>query len=404
MMNGQDNLNWINLGTFLTGLTLVGTLLFPAFEFSSSAPKFEISDLTFPFLLGISLVAFRAELFRFYTTNKPVLVLLLLALIAVFSILINGRYLEYRDWFEPLKFFKLFCFVFFFYHFTGKSNVQKLFRYSFVILVFFNLLHYLDAFEFNRIIEPFYAPPHHLDFFGLNSIGLPATKRMLGTLGNPNNNAILFVLCLIFFLPRKQDSKSSMILSSLAVIGVIACQSRTGVICLFLVLVLYFIFYKPGRLTVITLSSVFLVCFFAFGYAGNTYLASLGDAGYLREAKIGRLEQWNRIIESMPGYWIMGHGVNKEFFEARGIYAESEYFLALYRYGIAGVLCVMLYWLLLAKKHIQEALSSHGLNLFGCIAVFAVSGITNSPLHVVKLSVLMTFLVGFSLRNMTYGK
>jgi hypothetical protein len=253
-------------------------------------------------------------------------------------------------------------------------------------------------------VEPYYAPSHHLDRFGLNSLGEPWTKRMLGTIGNPNNNALLFLLFLVYWLPKKRMvTKYDLLFSSLSIVAVFACQSRSGFVILLLIIVGYLFTYRPSNRIKIVLTATVCISFVMFQLFGNIYIASFVNPELLEQARIGRFTQWMRIIESMPGKWLLGHGVNKEYFELNGIIAESEYFLMLFRYGISGLLSLLLFWYFLAKDYLRLSANDARNLLFGCITIFVVAGLVNSPLHVIKLSVLFSFFVGSSLKELSYA-
>ncbi|MBL4862997.1 MAG: O-antigen ligase family protein [Crocinitomicaceae bacterium] len=396
-MNGLNSSTLRKYGYWLIVITLIGTFLLPSFCVVPSIPKIEVSDITFPLLFLISVISFKRELVSFIKQHKAlVLALSVLIAIAVISIIFNGRIKMYRDWFEPIKFFKLSCFIFFFYLFIDVSKWVSLIKFLFLGLVLFNLFHYFNVFHFNEIIEPYYAAPHHLDFFGLNSIGEPATKRMIGTVGNPNNNAILFLIFLVLFLQKKNSNKSDIIFSIVAIIGVLACQSRTGFVALLLILIVSFIVKRPSWKIIFSLCLVTIAGFLILELFGNSYIGSLANAVTMESAKAGRYEQWTKIIDAMPGHWVLGHGVNKEYFEEREIYAESEYFLVLFRYGGIGLISLLAIWTTLFFGQIKSIRSSAGMFLLGTIIVFTITGLTNSPLHSTKLSIIFALMVGVS--------
>ncbi len=399
MMNGRNN---NKIGFWLLVLAVVGTVLFPPITIISSFPKVEVSDVTFILLtiysVGLNRIALVNVLIRYKWLFISLIVLIFTASI---SIIFNDRITQYRDWFEPLKYIKLSMLLAYVCLYFKGQEVNKIIKYTFFGILIFNLLHYFNVFCFNEYIEVFYAPKHHLDLFGLNSIGEPSTRRMLGTLGNPNNNAILFLLFVVYFLPKRaSELGENDVYASIASIFVLACQSRTGLVILVLILLVYFILRRKNRKHIF-----YYIAIIGFGYmllqlSGNVYLGSLTDLSLLESAKRGRFAQWNLIFNEMPGKWILGHGVNKAFLEERNIYAESEYLLILFRYGLIGLFSYASICLMFFKSSISSLTSKGGMMILGVLIIMIVSGITNSPFHVIKLSVFMVLIIGMGL-NLT---
>ena len=404
MTNGQKT---NEIGFWLLVLTFVGTVLLPPILVSKSIPKIEISDITFGLLSLVSLVLERDHLLAVFIKYKGLFISFLgLIFIASISIIFNGRLTQYRDWFEPIKFFKLTALLSFILVYMKGREIDQVVKFTFLSVLTFNLCHYFNLFHFNDSIVVFYAPAHHLDLFGLNSIGEPSTRRMLGTLGNPNNNSIMFLLFVIYFLPiRGAKLIENHIYVSIASIFVLACQSRTGFITLVLVITVYCIFILQKNNWKLIL---FYVGIIGLGHvllqlSGNIYIGSLADASLLESAKRNRFDQWLLILDSMPGKWIIGHGVNKEYLETNGIYAENEYMLLLFRYGVLSVLSYLTICWVFFKTSFTNIQSKGGMTIFGVLIIMLVPGITNSPFHVVKLSVLIVFFLGIGL-NLIDGK
>jgi hypothetical protein len=401
----MDSIKQNNFGFWLLILTFVGTVLFPPLSVHASAPKIEVSDVTFVLLAAYTLVLYSNSLINVLFRHKWIFITFIgLVCVASISIVFNGRVSQYRDWFEPLKFLKLIGFFAFVLIYFKESNLRRFMKFTFISVLIFNLLHYFNLFDFNNTIEVFYSPKHHLDFFGLNSIGEPATRRMLGTLGNPNNNAILFLLFLVYFLPKRGAKLGEdHIYVSISAIFVLACQSRTGFLTLVVLLLAYFISQRINWKQIAFYIGSISVGYVLLQLSGNIYLGSLADLTLLESAKRGRFEQWVLIIESMPGKWILGHGVNKAYLEANDIYAESEYMLLLFRYGLLGVLSYLSICWMFFRTSVTNIKSKGGMTILGVLIIMLIPGLTNSPFHVVKLSVLIVFLLGIGL-NLIDGK
>jgi O-antigen ligase len=200
----------------------------------------------------------------------------------------------------------------------------------------------------------------------------------------------------VFFLPREKAFEwKNMLWVSAAILGVILCQSRTGFLALCLILLIYFASQLISWKVILWLI-VLVASFLIFEVeVGNDYVASLGDTTQVESAKEGRFTQWKKIIHSMNGYWIQGHGPNKDYFTENNIYAESEYFLILFRYGIIGILLWISFFFTLAHKYWSRIREYSVFTWYGLLAIFLFTGLTNSPLHAMKVK--MVFAIGLGL-------
>jgi hypothetical protein len=386
------------IGQILVILSIAGAILLPPIELNPNYPKIEISDVTFPILaLLLALFCRTTFLEKLIAHRKIVMAFAVFVGIVVFSILLNGRVTQVRDWFEVLKYVKFIFFIFVIYTFFSKSQIYRFMTPLLLAVFAFNLLHYFNVLDFNRLIEPYYAAPHHLDFFGLNSIGEPATKRALGTLGNPNTNGLLFLMFVLLFLPRvKAPNRVHLMLLALAIIGVFLCQSRTGLLAYALILLAYYIT-NPSHWKMVVAMIVFSFLIYGIlALMGNLYLSSLGNVELMKSAGVGRLEQWKKIWASMPGHWFIGHAPEKEYFEKHGIYSESEYFLVLFRYGFVGLVAFIAFWGMWAKEYVLQFKNGFKLGLFVLI-VYMFSAITNNPLQSPKIALILGLLMALTL-------
>jgi hypothetical protein len=277
-------------------------------------------------------------------------------------------------------------------------------KFVFIGIFVFNLFHYFDLFNFNSLIEPYYAPAHHLDYFGLNSIGEPATKRALGTLGNPNNNGFLFLLFCFLFLPYKkvQFGWKPLLLPSLAIIGLMACQSRTIFLVYLILIIFYFLLIQREWRYIVYFTLFSILIFTIFIFNGNTYIESLGDTSITQHSAIGRMQQWSKILNEMPGFWLFGHGPDKQFFEQNGIFAESEFVLLLFRYGSLGVISFFIWMFVLPIRKISNRLRLNR-SMFLLVLILIFSGITNAPFHNVKLNVFIACVLALELLKRNYA-
>lgn len=383
---------------YLLFLCLAGALLFPAIEFDPSVPKFELSDLLLLPLLILASLGYRHDFPVFYRRAFYFTWFILgFTLLMLCSIAINGRLGQYRDWFEIFKLLKFLFLVFCFYAYLRPEELYRFLKLLFSLVFIFNILHYFDVFGFNSTIEPYYASWQHIVNFGVNSIGQPDTKRAIGTMGDCNNNAFYFLAFLLLFIQLyfRNRSKADFIFVILALTGIFLSQSRIVFLSLLLLLVLSLLLLKKERRTILLLIGLTMLLFLVFNLGGNVYLSSVYKADQMKDAGIGRLDQWIKILHSMPGHWVFGHGPDKEFFERNAIYAESEYFLILFRYGIAGLL---LYLGFLGTTLVIFLRGFRSLFLpFAFLLVYGCNAITNTPFHGLKMLTLFALFAAIIL-------
>lgn len=381
-------------------LSVAGAVLLPPIHISSGLPAFEVSDLTMP-IIGLSiLIVSKVQLADFLKTHRKLIGFFsFFMIVMIISIFWNKRWFEVRDWFEVLKAIKFILFIVAFYLFFTMRMIIKTITVLFLIVFAFNLLHYFDVFNFNSTVEVFYAPPHHLDYFGLNSIGEPSTKRALGTLGNPNNNAILFLVFLVFFLPKREStSLYGLLLFLLAISSIFLCQSRTGFLTYIILLLTYFFTARIHWKKIAVIILISIAYFVVSNLSGNVYMESMSDAEVMKAAGEGRFAQWMKILNSMPGHWLFGHAPNKLFFETNEIYSESEYFLMLFRYGVVGTLAFVSFWVVWFIKYALPLSNRYNIALFVLI-IYTIPAITNNPMQSPKIALVLGLLMAYTLLN-----
>ncbi len=369
------------IGLIVLTLAMVAPAIHIHPAFPNIRPEEILLLFSFPLLFNFSGITKDVKLYLWLT--------LAFVLFILFEIGYQNRSGIIRDYFEALKILKYAWFFLISYFFFTLDKLKNVLKYIFVFLVSFNIAHYFNLFDFNLIIEPIYAPDVHLKFFGLNTLGQPDTKRLLGTLGNPNNNAILFLFFMCLFSFSKE--RSIRVLFYIAFVFMLACQSRTALIASLPVLFLRWSTMKNYKLISKDIL-VLLASAIAFFYLDAAYLAALGDTGKLMEGGSvkGRLQVWSELWVMIKQNPWLGHGPNKDYFYDRNMYPESEYMLALWRYGWLGFI-LFLIWL---SYPVINYFKSKYLNpelLFGISfwMVILISCITNNPLQ--EPSILLMF-------------
>ncbi len=373
-------------------MLIFSTFLLPAFQIIDGLPKIHLSDILLPFF---GLVVLKHCTFSCIKNSRWFLIANgTLIFIAILSLLINHRISSLRDNFEVLKMIK-FIVIFLFISITFElTDSMKILRIIFMLVLLFNFLHYTNLFDFNHSIMRFYGSEIQVDTFGLNSLGQPDTKRIIGTLGNPNNNAVLFLFFVVFFFPEEQSKFANKVFFITAIFGTLACQSRTGFIALGLVLVIGFLTkkYSLKSMFIYTASSISIYVILIL--SGNLYLNSLAGNIIKQNSVRVRLETWSVMWEMIKIKPLLGYSPNKEYFEKTIIYPESEYSLNTWRYGFLGLVTyIMILWsaFFAGFKH---RFSKYGF----CFALFslviAITAITNNPLNDIMISLMFAISAG----------
>jgi O-antigen ligase len=328
------------------------------------------------------------------------------AIYGIITMALNGRLNAYNDYFELYKLFKFAVFILLFYiFFKVNKEVFKPVVIVFSILFIFNLLHFYNVFQFNELIMPSFATNSaQLDFFGKNSLGGPATKRILGTMGNPNINGILFSFFAIYFIRflKLKNWHWGQLFFFLSITMILLTQSRT---CMFAlgVYLLYFVFIeKVGwwiflKLLIGILISIVIVRMMdelSLGYISNAKF-NVAENGSLR----GRLEVWTELWAMIKEKPIIGYGINKNYFYAHQLYSENEYILMVWRYGAIGLFfyLAMLFSPLKFLKNWKDVKTEKSIFFILLLILFSINGLTNNPISDPVLQLLFGIGVAYYL-------
>lgn len=388
---------------FLFYLLLFSLFLVPPIPLKEGWPKVQVAELLLP-LLALFIVLHQNFLLGVRLMKTILTILGIYCAVILLSIIVNSRTGMVRDYFEILKLIKFCIIMVFVFLFAEKINWMKTMRWIFSFMLLFNILHYINFMDFNKHIQVFYGNILHINTFGLNSIGEPATKRILGTAGNPNNNAILFLFFSIFFLPQNKSTITEKIFFYLAVLGVLACQSRTGFIAFCAVYlcaaVLLKYTVKKTIIDILIFSGLYLFLY----VLGNVYLSALSGNIFMISSLRGRYETWLILLEMIKQKPFIGWSPYKEFI-SENIYPEGEYIFVAWKYGVIGLL-VHLAWMSYASILAwRERVNRQAINLFLFTIVLFVVSITNMPLYIQSTLLLFAILLGlFFNSKVNYSK
>lgn len=365
-------------------------MLLPEFRFIPNAPAIRSEDIIF---LICSLIVF-VKLIQAYELSAQVMtyltILVVILIWTLISILENDHILS--DYFEIYKLLKFMVILLFCYSFSLEAPENRihiigfLYKLFFVILIF-NLLNYFDLLTFNDTVMPLYVR-------GGQIIG--EKERLLGTMGNPNDNAIILAyFVIIFFLRMKKDlTIKNISLLAIATILLLMTESRTALVALFISLCVYALVIQRSATGLLTVLAMGGICIVVINFLDLSYMSMLWSAEVdSNDSWSGRVELWEALFRLINESPLLGHGPFKEFLYNNSIFVDSEYVQNALRYGYIGTL---LYTSLiicpLGFSFFYTTFFSNVVTLFS--VVLLVCGISNAPLNIPQLSVLYACTCG----------
>lgn len=393
-MSGRTN--WLAYGCAI--LVLLDAFFIPDIRISSQLPAFQLTDFLVPIiglLLYPKLPQVRKEWWFIW--------ILLFAGYMLLPILINGRIKQWNDYFELYRFIKLGV-IFLLFRVTQSNQLYPLIVGSFMLLLLINVLHLYNVFNINELLTYAYGDSIHFKLFGKDSIGNPAVKRMLGTMGNPNTNALLFLFFTVYFLPVEKN-RAQWALCYTALFMVFLCQSRTSLLAAGIVIVALLILTKKDGIKaavwkivscigLYVLATMIATSFFKY----TSYSNSLMDGSALYSTSLrSRWESWSILWDMIKTKPLFGFAPYKSYFTAHQLYAENEYLLIWWRYGIFGLLFYLGIFLLPFWELFRRKLDTHSVKAMIMIGVMLIAALTNNPLTERTISVLFVFILASGL-------
>lgn len=393
------------LDSILLLLLLTSILFFPFIPVSPTF-FFSLEELV------VVLIGTRLLQKQFFWLDSYLLIIIAFAVYATMVILINPNRTHLSEYFEVYKILKYgVVYVFAIYYFLEEKNHEKIRKYlliSFIALVVFNVLHYFNVIDFNKNITILYdSDERDVRSFGLNSLGQIGPKRIVGTMGNPNDNAILFLFYFIYFQYRSITVYSNKNLLYRccyysAFLMIILCQSRTGIVATFVVFFASFFMRSKATESIksylihLLIFALLVALLFSFEkdaggmqYLRNTNMLDVAENNSVR----GRFEIWAYLIDMWMNKPVFGYGPNKEFMYSNFIYPENEYIFYLWRYGIIGLIFYLLILfipaaLLLRYKPINKL-------MIYCILMLLTIALANNPFSNPKFSIIIALIIGY---------
>lgn len=337
--------------------------------------------------------------------NTFSIVLATFSVYILFTIFMNGHMRQLNEYFEVFKIIKLIIvYQFSVFVLSDQKHLNQLVKAVNVIFILsfvINFIHFFDFFNFTRSCLSFYDP-NSIDVatYGLNSLGQPAAKRIIGTFGNPNDNAIFFLFLVAFYATKINYLKDKLYsFHALSLIGssmmVILTQSRTGFIVLIALFILHLynnrIHYKKVLLVLLSIAAIFFVNYnidaVATSYFHNT------SARIIENNSVkGRIEVWKHLLQMWNDKPIFGYGPNKNYMYANNIYPENEYIFFLWRFGLVGLL-FYLYLIFYPIVALKRKIGDYSMVQYAII-IIAITALTNVPLSNMKFMFFVAIIYG----------
>jgi len=379
---------------------LLDAFLIPDIKIAQGLPTFQLIDFLMPLIL-YSLLPKLHDLRKYWWTAYT----LLFSVYILIPIFLNHEVNRLNDYFELYRVIKLGV-VFLLFTQCKLKEFDGIIKACFLVLIGVNLLHFYNIFHINSILSWAYGDNIHFQFFGKNSLGEPAVKRMLGTMANPNTNALLFLFFSTYFFTKTSENNSWSYFF-MALFMVFLCQSRTSLISVGLLLVVLIVQgYSLGifkifwRLVVAIGLYVFATALATSFFRYSPYSMSLLDGSALHSVSLrSRWESWEiiwRMIQEKP---IFGYGPYKSYFTSMKLYAENEYLLMWWRYGVIGLIFYLGLYLIPFWEMIRRKVTYSMLRAILFIGVMVITALTNNPLNERSICLLFIYLLATGLQN-----
>ena len=199
-------------------------------------------------------------------------------------------------------------------------------------------------------------------------------------MGNPNNNAILFLFFVIYFFPDLKSSTIEKVFFVFAIFGTFTCQSRTGFIAFIIVFFVGSLIKKYSIKTSLLFTFLFLSVIFLLNRMGNVYLNTI-DLNLMKQNSVqSRMDTWLMLWEMIKLKPFWGYSPYKDYFYNSNIYSESEYFLNAWRYGFLGLIAYIIVLWTSFISSIKMRFTKSGFCLSMFTIVIAITALTNNPL------------------------
>lgn len=274
---------------------------------------------------------------------------------------------------------------------VSRTNSVIVVRSVFYLLAAINLFIVLDPFGAGSELQMAYSMKS-ADLF--STFNEPGYFRLSGTFRNPNDNALLMGVFLLFFLALSFKEYWKEIVLATAIIFL--TQSRTALIALLVCLSVAATvpaFRGSGKKMWVYISSILVILtFLVVAKPHNLYSLVNGDAF--------RSYSWNTRVVLFMEFWdspsqmiLTGYGLITDVRDYFGLYLDSEYSAVLYQFGVIGLFLWVLIWFGFIVR------SEISFNLILLVVFVLVISITNYTVHNPLISPVLFFMLPFFIKR-----
>jgi len=260
-----------------------------------------------------------------------------------------------------------------------------------------NLIEIFNPFDFGNALTNIYT--HHAATVKLNE-NLGSTFRLIGTMVNPNDNSVLFLVFLIYFMSAYYYNKNrhELIYILICIVVIILTQSRTVFLALMTVGLIYLANFRFRKRTLLTLIAIIGLCFGFIFLIQLNYLLQIFVTNPLEIHSLQlRFEVWKALLEMWKHKLFLGWGPIQEVPKVFKGSPDSEYLYILASYGMIGFasyLTLLLYPIIIfwrKRKKVYHAMMGVLMPVGFCIVA-----VTNFGLMNVRLGTLFILFMGVS--------
>ena len=269
-----------------------------------------------------------------------------------------------------------------------RSQVENGVVISFLVLAGINILMMINPFGFGRWLSEMYTPKIEMLLSNYHEFG---AFRLSGTMLNPNTNAILFGLFLIFFLHMNARKYWQYIL--LAFILVFLTQSRTVMLMSLVIFALFVLSANTRKVNMIIIPAGILSLIVGLFLFRSTNLMSIfNGSAFQSNSWTQRMEHYEILFKGGFNNMLLGHGIVLDPIASVGFYFDSEYLSIGYQYGLIGLFI----WVVIIGLLLRVSLKVNRESTFAWALVLFIFGIaaTNFTFLNVECATLMLALVG----------
>ncbi|MCJ8288213.1 MAG: O-antigen ligase family protein [Crocinitomicaceae bacterium] len=269
-----------------------------------------------------------------------------------------------------------------------RNQVENGVVISFLVLAGINILMMINPFGVGRWLSEMYTPKIEMLLSNYHEFG---AFRLSGTMLNPNTNAILFGLFLIFFLHMNARKYWKYIL--LAFILVFLTQSRTVMLMSLVIFALFVLSANTRKVNMIIVPAGILSLIVGLFLFRSTNLMSIfNGSAFQSNSWTQRMEHYGILFKGGFNNMLLGHGIVLDPIASVGFYFDSEYLSIGYQYGLIGLFI----WVVIIGLLLRVSLKVDRKSTFAWALVLFVFGIaaTNFTFLNVECATLMMALVG----------